>query len=168
MTYSFCPKCGNPLQDKSDAVQKCLKCDFVYYNNAKPTSSAVIVKDDKVLLGKRLKEPSKGMWDVIGGFTDQGEHPEVALKREVLEETGLIVEPVSFVGIFMDTYGDNSEFTLNIAYEVKVVGGSEHPGDDIGELRWFSLEDLPEIAFVNGEEILNAYKAQIQSKASGS
>ena len=46
------------------------------------------------------------MWDVPGGFLEEGEHPLDGLRRELREETGLEVEPVRFVGVWMDVYGD--------------------------------------------------------------
>lgn len=161
MIYSFCPKCGGRLEDRYLSQEGrnrlvCASCGFIFYQNAKPTASSIIERGGKILLGQRAAEPSKGMWDVIGGFLEPDEHPEVGAKREASEETGLEVEVVSLLGIFMDTYFNF--YTLNICYIVRIVSGIEQPGDDIAKLKWFDADSLPEdIAFKNGKDMINAW-----------
>ena len=63
---------------------------------------AVIVAEDgdgveRVLLIRRGQEPLKGQWSLPGGAVELGETLEEAVRREVLEETGLVVEPVDIV-----------------------------------------------------------------------
>jgi 8-oxo-dGTP diphosphatase len=158
MKYKFCPKCGGKLRinKKSNPPRlQCSDCDFVFYQNPKPTASALIVDEDMVLIGKRKIRPSKGKWDVIGGFLEEGEHPETGMKREVREESGLEVEVLDRLDFIMDKYGIDRESTLNIAYIVSVKGGKIKPGDDISELRWFKIGEYPKnIAFKNGEQML--------------
>ena len=158
VVYKFCPKCGEKLidiiEDNHSRLQ-CLSCKFIFYQNSKPTVSALIINGDEVLLGKRCINPAKGMWDVPGGFLELGEHPEDGMRREAMEETGLEVEILFMLGIFMDEYGTEGESTLNICYVVKAAGGEERPGDDLCDLKWFSIADLPkEIAFKNGKDML--------------
>ncbi|MBI2459398.1 MAG: NUDIX domain-containing protein [Parcubacteria group bacterium] len=57
--------------------------------NSKPTSSALILHGNKILLGKRKINPAKGAWDVPGGFLELGEHQEAGLKREIREKLGV-------------------------------------------------------------------------------
>jgi 8-oxo-dGTP diphosphatase len=97
-------------------------------------------------------EPYRGWWDIPGGFLAPGEHPAMGAAREVLEETGLVVEPGELLGIWMDTYGAGDELahTLNCYYVARVVGGVERPADDAAELGWFGPDHLPaEIAFAH-------------------
>ena len=54
---------------------------------------AVIVDRDRVLLVRRATEPLKGEWSVPGGMLEFGEKLRDGIRREVLEETGLRVEP---------------------------------------------------------------------------
>ena len=159
--YKFCPKCGDKLSSKKEGKHRrlqCSDCDFIFYQNSKPTSSALILDGNKVLLGKRKINPSKGRWDVIGGFLEPGEHPEEGLQREVLEETGLKVEVSDMIGFFMDVY-DGAYPTLNICYTARVISGRLKPGSDIEELRWFEIAKLPKnIAFKNGKDMLKQLK----------
>lgn len=165
--YRFCPKCGNKLFNKKEGKHKrlqCSSCNFIFYQNSKPTSSALILEGSKVLLGKRKINPSKGKWDVIGGFLEPGEHPEAGLRREVFEETGLKIEVLDMIGFFMDIY-DSTYPTLNICYTGKAISGRLKPGSDIEELRWFEIEKLPKnIAFKNGEKMLKSLKERWSKK----
>ncbi|HMD47585.1 MAG TPA: NUDIX hydrolase, partial [Bryobacteraceae bacterium] len=61
---------------------------------------ALIFEASKILLVERGKEPLKGYWSLPGGILETGERLEDALRREVLEETGLEVEPLSIFEIF--------------------------------------------------------------------
>ena len=102
-------------------------------------------------------EPSKGKWDVPGGFLDYHEHPEIGLKREMKEETNLEVEIDHLLGFFMDdSYGKEKMSTLNICFIVRVIGGVPKAGDDIRELSCFIPQGLPsEFAFKNARDTFN-------------
>lgn len=156
--YQFCPKCGGGLKPKNPTLLVCSVCSYYFYQNSKPTASAVIVKDGRVLLGKRRIDPSLGMWNIPGGFLNLGEDPKDAAMREALEETGLVVELGDVLGIFMDVYGPAKESTLNIAYLAKIVGGQEKKDDDLSELKWFAPNEIPEeLAFENNRKMLDAW-----------
>ena len=89
--------------------------------------------------------PDAGLWDTLGGFLDEGEHPLDGLRRELREETGLEVEPGAFLGTYLDTYGDDPEATsvLNLVWEARIVSGDPAPADDVSELRWFPRDAPP-------------------------
>ncbi len=157
--YSHCPKCGTSYENEAHSTAPhCTQCNFVFYVDTKPTSSVIITDNGRVLLGKRAIQPSKGKWDVIGGFLNFGEHPEVGALREAKEETGYDVQIERMLGIFMDTYETTGAATLNICYVAKIIGGTPKPGDDIEELHWFSPADIPsEIAYKNGRDMLDVW-----------
>ena len=157
--YEYCPKCGAKYQSQTSQNLTCSNCNYVFYQNSKPTASTLIINENnEVLLGKRAIDPSKGMWDVIGGFLNNGESPESGAIREAKEEAGVVVEIEKFIGIFMDTYGDSDYFTLNICYTAKIIDGELKAGDDIDELKWFSANELPDqIAYANGKKMLDAW-----------
>jgi 8-oxo-dGTP diphosphatase len=114
-----------------------------------------------VLLARRAGEPFRGYWDLPGGFLDEGEHPLDGIRRELLEETGLEVEPEDFVGVWMDRYGtaEDSHATLNLYWTARVVSGEPKAADDVSEIAWFLRDELPpagELAF-HIAEVLDAW-----------
>jgi ADP-ribose pyrophosphatase YjhB (NUDIX family) len=162
--WTFCPRCRSELAGDEKRVE-CPECGFVAYGNPVPTATAVCVDErGRVLLGKRALEPDKGLWDLPGGFVDEGEHPVEALHRELEEETSLEIAPGDFLGVWMDRYGYDSTAasTLNLYWEARVVGGEERPADDVSELRWFAPAELPwsELAFTVNEKVLSAWLAR--------
>ena len=158
--FKFCPYCGKKYDLTTQAIIHpiCKKCKRIFYQNSKPTVSAIITDQDRVLLGRRIVEPAKGLWDIPGGFCEPGEHPEETLRREVHEETNLTIKKMEFLGIFMDEYGDDLIPTMNLCYIIHATGDLK-PGDDLLELRWFSRDSLPrDLAFANGRAMLAAWK----------
>jgi ADP-ribose pyrophosphatase YjhB (NUDIX family) len=150
--WLFCPRCAGRLEHGGGHVE-CPSCGFAHYANPAPAVSALVVDEtDRLLLARRAREPDAGLWDTPGGFLDEGEHPFDALRRELLEEAGLDVEVGAFVGAHMDVYGDaeDAKPVLNLVWEARVTSGEERPADDVSELRWFGLDELPrdeELAF---------------------
>jgi ADP-ribose pyrophosphatase YjhB (NUDIX family) len=131
----------------------------VLYENPAPTVSAIVERDGRILLTRRGIEPRLGMWDTPGGFVEAGEEPAAALRRELLEETGLTVEVGELLGIYPDRYGDGAP-TLNVFYTARVVSGGEgEPRDDVTEIGWFAPDAVPaELAFANGERALAEWR----------
>lgn len=161
MKFTYCPKCRGALKQKDTSTFICSECNSVIYPKAAPTATALIIKGNKILLGKRNIEPSKDKWDVPGGFCNYGEDPKDTVKREALEETGLKVEPAEIIGIYMDVYGEEKEPTLNIGYITEVVGGEERAGDDLEELQWFDINNIPDdLAFDNGKWMIADWKTK--------
>jgi len=119
-------------------------------------ADALIVKEGRIVLVKRGKEPFEGKWVLPGGFVDAGESVEEACVREAKEETGLDVQVKELVGVFSNPERD-PRGTVGIAFLCGVIGGELKGGDDAREAEWFSLERLPELAFDHGE-IINMIK----------
>jgi 8-oxo-dGTP diphosphatase len=143
--WKHCPRCAAPL-DGDARRMSCPACGSVYYAHSVPAVSAIVVDDDgRVLLARRAFEPDAGLWDTPGGFLEEGEEPVEALKRELLEETGLEVKPDRFLGAYLDTYGEGPAVSsvLNLVWEARVVSGEMEPADDVSELRWFARDELP-------------------------
>lgn len=168
--FRFCPQCGHPLSpnpSRAEAHQQdCPGCGRSHYQNSRPTASALIVQDGRLLLGRRAVEPYLGMWDVPGGFLSPLEHPEEGVVREIQEETGLVVRPRELLGIFPDTYGgsDAGIYTLNLYYLVDIVSGEPHPADDVAELRWFTPDVLPPMAFPHQEQVLAHWREAVAAE----
>lgn len=106
---------------------------------------ALIIDRDRILLVQRGKQPLKGWWSVPGGAVETGEHLTEALRREVLEETGLAAEPLSVVEIFerilRDKEGKAEYHYVLIDYLCKAKGEPK-PGDDAAAVEWVKRKDL--------------------------
>jgi 8-oxo-dGTP diphosphatase len=94
--------------------------------------SGLIIRDGKVLLVRRGKEPFLGYWSLPGGSIEPGETPEEAVKREVLEETGLHVA----VGL---EAGRSPHAT---AYFADIISGDLCAGDDAADCEFIEPADL--------------------------
>jgi 8-oxo-dGTP diphosphatase len=143
--WHHCPRCGAPVEP-ADGRAECASCGYVAYANPAPAVCALLVDDEgRILLTRRAWEPYAGMWDLPGGFLGEDEHPVDALRRELLEETGLEVEPTEWFGAFMVPYGDEpgARWVLNLVWEARVSGGEPRAADDVSELGWFARDELP-------------------------
>ena len=159
--WHHCPRCRaglvfGPRNDEQGDVLHCPACGLVIYDNPAPTASALVVRDGRLMLTRRARPPYEGMWDVPGGFVEPLEHPEQAVRRELLEETGLEVAVGPLIGVFTDVYGQDGVATFNLYYSASVLSGEERPADDVSEIGWFELAEIPlqEVAFANGREAI--------------
>ena len=101
-----------------------------------PCAGAVVRdRDGRLLLVQRGHAPSVGLWSVPGGRVEDGETPEQAAAREVLEETGLQVR----IGRLLATVRIGDYLVHDFAAEV--TGGRLQAGDDASDVRWCSLDD---------------------------
>jgi 8-oxo-dGTP diphosphatase len=111
---------------------------------------SIIIEHDRVLLVKRVHPPIQGQWSIPGGVLELGEFVSEAAKREVREETGLEVEPGELLGVF-DRVLRDSDKRVQYHYVLidllcKYVGGELLAASDAAEVRWFTLEELPELS----------------------
>jgi 8-oxo-dGTP diphosphatase len=116
-----------------------------------------------ILLVERGGHPLKGFWSLPGGLVETGETLEEAVRREILEETGLRVQPVSQVEIFERIMRDaqgRAEYHYVLAdYVCRVVGGSLRAGDDVSRVEWVRRAELANYRITEGtrEVIEKAY-----------
>lgn len=141
------------------------------YNNPAPTASALLIDDQgRVLLARRANDPGAGLWDLLGGFVDEGEDGLDALRRELREELGVEIEPGEFVGAFPDTYGDDGIYTLNLYWTAVIASGEPTPNEELEEIAWFAPDELPqreEFAFSNTVAALEAWGEGVRTGNSG-
>jgi ADP-ribose pyrophosphatase YjhB (NUDIX family) len=109
---------------------------------------AIIIDEwRRVLLVRRDNEPLKGEWSVPGGMLELGEKLRDGVRREVLEETGLVIEPGEvldvFDSIFTDKEGLIEYHYVLIDFLCRPVSGEAVAGTDVSEVKWASENDLP-------------------------
>lgn len=121
------------------------------YPHPAVTADCIVFNKDhgilSLLLIKRKNEPYKDCWAFPGGFINIEESAEDAAKRELKEETGLDVLNLHQLRAYSDPNRDPRERVITIAFiaisEKKDVKGN----DDAVEAGWFSINNLPPLAF---------------------
>lgn len=115
---------------------------------------ALIFEAGKVLLVERAKEPLQGFWSIPGGIVEAGEKLEEAIRREVLEETGLEVEALSIFEVFErimpDEEGKPEYHYVLIDYLCRRAGGNLAAASDASSVAWVSKNNLPEYRITEG------------------
>ena len=147
----YCSRCAAPLAYGSLPTEErerliCGRCGFIAYVNPRLVVSTLPVTDgDEVVLLRRGIEPGYGAWAQPGGFLEVDETAEEGAVRETLEETGLLVEPTSVLGL----YSRPQAAVVVVVWEARIVGGSARPTAESLEVRTFDAAAIPwaEIAF---------------------
>jgi len=161
--WRHCPVCGKAVEPEEGRVE-CPACGFVAFAHSMPTASAVVVHDDgRVLLSRRANDPAAGKWDIPGGFVEEGEHPLDCARRELREEAGISLVDEQLLGLWMDEYDYRGRrvATLNVYYRARVGKGMPTAADDVAELRWFGLTDVPvdDLAFGHIPDVLSTLRS---------
>lgn len=139
-------------------MKKC-DCDLCKFENPKISVTAIIIKDQKLLVAKRSEEPFKGELDFFGGYLDKGETPEEGMKREIKEELGVDCD-LTLLGHFPGTsqYHDYEFPIVNISYLVEPKGELKIVTNEVSEMLWFPIEEIKTIAFDSNQKILKLLK----------
>lgn len=104
---------------------------------------AVVVHESRVLLVRRGSEPLKGHWTLPGGLLELGESVAGGVAREVIEETGLIVEPLDLVELLDRIIREDGREDGRVRYHYviadylcRVTGGELRAASDADAVRW--------------------------------
>jgi ADP-ribose pyrophosphatase YjhB (NUDIX family) len=107
---------------------------------------AVVWRDDRVLLIRRAKPPRAGQWSLPGGAQKLGETVEEAARREVLEETGLMLERPEIIAtvdlIERDDDGRVRYHYTLIEVSADAATGEAVAGSDAADTRWFDHDEI--------------------------
>jgi len=117
-----------------------------YPSHPIPGVAGMVLHEDHVLLTIRGKAPNESMWGLPGGVVEVGETLVEAVKREVFEETGVIVEPVELITVFDSIHRDDQgrirfHYVL-FEYLCEYISGDVCAGDDAPDAQWVRVDDL--------------------------
>jgi len=119
-------------------------------NSLVPAASAVVVDQDGAILLHRREDTE--LWSIPGGAMEAGESIGETVVREVKEETGLVVEPVSILGVYSNPrhvveYGDGEvRQQFSICFVCKAAGGQLATSEESLEVGFFTpaeIESMP-------------------------
>lgn len=141
----FCPRCGGALEPRAAGHELvCTQCGRAQFPRTDPAVIMIVAAgepgsdDERCLLGRQAVWPA-GRFSTLAGFCEPGETLEDAVRREVAEETGVIVGDVEYFG--------NQPWPLPASLMLGFVGRAvstdiEVDRDEIEEARWFTRAEL--------------------------
>ncbi|MBB2908758.1 ADP-ribose pyrophosphatase YjhB (NUDIX family) [Streptosporangium becharense] len=111
------------------------------HHNTHSVSVAGVIIDDqgRALLTQRR---DNGHWEAPGGVLERDEDITAGLLREIREETGLEVEPVTLTGV----YKNMARGIVALVFRCKVIGGHLTETDETRAFRWVTAEEVRELA----------------------
>ncbi len=118
-----------------------------------------------VLLIKRKKEPFQHCWALPGGLVKDNESLEEAVERELHEESGVSINYLEQLYSFGKPDRDPRNRVISVAYFglVSPEAFTLNASTDAEEAKWFSMLELPDLAFDHAEILDLAFK-RLQGK----
>lgn len=161
--FHFCPKCGGAVAYRQVGERErlvCGKCAYTIYENPIVGVAAIVRKDGAILLGRRAANASyAGLWCIPCGYVEYDEDIRDAVKREFLEETGLVIEP-GRVYTVLSNFHNPSVHTVGVWFMAEIAGGALCPGDDLDQVAYFLLDAVPDLAFPTDAQVINMLQAE--------
>ncbi|MFC7382203.1 NUDIX hydrolase [Sphaerisporangium rhizosphaerae] len=100
------------------------------------SAGAAVLRDDGLLLV--IKRRDNGEWVLPGGIVELDEGPRDTVIREVLEETGVEVEPELLTGV----YKNMRRHVVSLVFRCRPVAGEAHETDEAAEVAWFTPAEI--------------------------
>jgi NAD+ diphosphatase len=151
--HGFCANCGVRTEVIDGGHERrCPACDTHHFPRTDPVVIVRVVdRRDRLLLGRQASWP-EGRFSVLAGFVEPGETLEEAVGREVLEESGVVVETTEYVASQPWPFPSS----LMIGFTAIAGEGDPRPGDgELQEVRWFERAEVEAAAAGRGEIFLS-------------
>ena len=110
----------------------------------------IVVRDKRILLGKRIGAHGAGTWALPGGHLEFGESVEACAVREVLEETGLIIQIIDLGPYTSDIFPEAQKHYITLFVEARSKSGEPEilEAHKCLAWEWFDWSALPEPKFL--------------------
>jgi NAD+ diphosphatase len=136
----FCGVCGARCEPRSAGhMMRCTSCKTEHFPRTDPAVIMLVERGDRVLLGHSKRFPRANMYSALAGFVEPGETLEEAVRREVLEESGIEVG---------DVWYHSSQpwpFPSNIMLGFHAEGLNDDivvDDEEMVDVRWFTREQI--------------------------
>ena len=137
----FCGICGSPMNLETDISKRCSNCGNEVWPQLSTAIICLISKGDELLL-VRANTFRHNFFGLVAGFVETGESLEEAVCREVMEETGLIIDNIHYFGSQPWPYPCG----LMVGFTAEYVSGELHlQRSELTEGGWFHYKQLPPI-----------------------
>lgn len=139
-THQYCGACAEPtVLSEIDRSRSCPKCKIPMYPRLSPAMIVAVERGDEILLARAANFPP-GIKSVLAGFVEPGESAEDAVRREVFEETKILVKNVQYFASQAWPFPNN----LMLGFRAEWAGGEiEVDGVEILEADWFAAKTMP-------------------------
>ena len=116
--------------------------------------SAAIVRDGKVLVVRRARNPALSLYTLPGGVVETGETLLQAVAREVREETALTIEPFALAGhreaIVRDAQGRVERHFVILCFAARWLAGEPVLNEELDDARWLDPAELSDLRTTEG------------------
>lgn len=135
-----CSCCGEELVSQAGNWGKlCRSCRYEHFPAIHPCAIVLVRRGEEYLLARK-KEWATGRYGLVAGFLDMGESLEECAAREVLEETGIRINNVRYIGSQCWPFPSQ----LMAGFVADYAGGEIRVDEtELEDARWFHREDLP-------------------------
>ena len=155
-------KVGRQLLNQFEENQREIN-NFLKYG-PKPSlavDGVIFEEDENLILIRRKNPPFQGELALPGGFVENNETTEAAVRREIKEELGIKTKIKHLIGVYSDPSRDPRQHIISVAYELEPLSTKFKAGDDAKSFERVSLKklssiDLESIAFDHGKIIKDA------------
>ena len=142
--HQYCGRCGNKTDLTQGTFERlCKHCSIFFYPRISPSIIVLIQKGDFILMA-RGHHFIPEMYGLIAGFIEVGENVEEAIHREIMEEVGIKVKNINYVGSQPWPFPDSLmlAFTADHASGEIVINSTE-----IEDADWYHFNNLPKHSF---------------------
>jgi ADP-ribose pyrophosphatase YjhB (NUDIX family) len=157
---NYCSTCGHRVQFgtlEGEHIPRfhCVNCGTIHYVNPKIIVGCLPIWEDKVMLCRRSIEPQFGLWNIPGGFMENGEDPEQGAVREMWEETNGRVKILGLHTVFSVVLVNQ----VHLHYLAQMEDTTYSVTPESSEIQLFTEADIPwaDIAFASSRFALECY-----------
>ncbi len=156
-----CGACGTPTRTQRDRSKICDACRVPFYPRLSPSIIVLVTKGDQMLLARNAAWGPSGFYSTLAGFVEPGESIEETVHREVLEEVGIRIKSLRYLGSQSWPFPNSLMLGFHAEYE---SGEFEYHDDEIADAQWWDVDALPNVpgGFAISRWLIDAFIEQVK------